>query len=77
MSVVNYQSPWMNDELRMFRKTVRRFIKEEFTRIRLAGGSSTARTRAPGGRLGRPESCCPTFQKTTVEAGGHSLMKPW
>ena len=25
-----YQSPWMNDELRMFRKTVSRFIREEF-----------------------------------------------
>jgi acyl-CoA dehydrogenase len=26
----NYESPWMNDELRMFRKTVREFIQEEF-----------------------------------------------
>lgn len=25
-----YQSPWMNEELRMFRKTVRRFFQEEF-----------------------------------------------
>ena len=25
-----YQSPWMNDELRMFRKTVRRFVQQEF-----------------------------------------------
>jgi len=25
-----YESPWMNDELRMFRKTVRRFVQEEF-----------------------------------------------
>ncbi len=25
-----YQSPWMDDELRMFRKTVRRFVQEEF-----------------------------------------------
>jgi acyl-CoA dehydrogenase len=25
-----YQSPWMNDELSMFRKTVRRFVQEEF-----------------------------------------------
>jgi len=25
-----YQSPWMNEELRMFRKTVARFIREEF-----------------------------------------------
>ena len=25
-----YQSPWMNDELRMFRKTARRFVQEEF-----------------------------------------------
>lgn len=25
-----YQSPWMNEELRMFRKQVRRFIQEEF-----------------------------------------------
>ena len=25
-----YESPWMNDELRMFRKTVHRFIQEEF-----------------------------------------------
>jgi acyl-CoA dehydrogenase len=24
------QSPWMNDELRMFRKTVKRFVQEEF-----------------------------------------------
>jgi len=31
MSIVTYQSPWMNDELRMFRKTVRQFIREEFT----------------------------------------------
>jgi acyl-CoA dehydrogenase len=30
MSTVAYQSPWLNDELRMFRKTVRRFIEEEF-----------------------------------------------
>src|ERR1019366_4654257 len=30
MSDVAYQSPWLNDELRMFRKTVRRFIEEEF-----------------------------------------------
>ena len=27
---MSYESPWMNDELRMFRKTVRRFIQEEF-----------------------------------------------
>jgi acyl-CoA dehydrogenase len=26
----NYKSPWMNDELRMYRKTVRTFIQEEF-----------------------------------------------
>src|SRR5258708_1560001 len=25
-----YQSPWMNEELQMFRKTVRRFVQEEF-----------------------------------------------
>lgn len=30
MSTVAYQSPWLNDELRMFRKTVHRFIEEEF-----------------------------------------------
>lgn len=29
MSFVTYQSPWMNDELRMFRKTVRQFIQKE------------------------------------------------
>jgi acyl-CoA dehydrogenase len=28
---MNYESPWMNDELRMFRKTVHRFIQEEFS----------------------------------------------
>ena len=27
---VPYESPWMNDELRMFRKTAARFIREEF-----------------------------------------------
>ena len=27
---MSYQSPWMNDELRMFRKTARRFVQEEF-----------------------------------------------
>lgn len=27
---MTYESPWMNDELRMFRKTVHRFIQEEF-----------------------------------------------
>jgi acyl-CoA dehydrogenase len=26
----NYESPWMNEELRMFRKTVRDFLQEEF-----------------------------------------------
>src|ERR1700680_869364 len=26
----NYESPWMNDELRMYRKTLREFIQEEF-----------------------------------------------
>src|SRR4029077_2133081 len=26
----NYESPWMNEELRMFRKTVREFLHEEF-----------------------------------------------
>jgi alkylation response protein AidB-like acyl-CoA dehydrogenase len=31
MSPAGYQSPWMNDELRMFRKTVRQFIHEQFT----------------------------------------------
>lgn len=30
MSSGTYQSPWMNDELRMFRKTVRDFIQKEF-----------------------------------------------
>jgi len=29
MSTVTYQPPWMNDELWMLRKTVRRFIEEE------------------------------------------------
>ena len=27
---MTYESPWMNDELRLFRKTVRRFVHEEF-----------------------------------------------
>lgn len=27
---MKYESPWMNDELRLFSKTVRRFIQEEF-----------------------------------------------
>jgi acyl-CoA dehydrogenase len=27
---MTYQSPWINDELRLFRATVRRFIQEEF-----------------------------------------------
>src|SRR5256885_15330305 len=30
MAPVVYQSPWMNDELRMFRKSVRQFIEREF-----------------------------------------------
>src|SRR5438128_1542404 len=30
MSSAPYQSPWMNDELRMFRATVRQFIQKEF-----------------------------------------------
>jgi acyl-CoA dehydrogenase len=30
VAVVAYQSPWMDDELRIFRKTVRRFIQEQF-----------------------------------------------
>ena len=29
MSSVTYQSPWMNEELRMFRATVRHFIQKE------------------------------------------------
>jgi acyl-CoA dehydrogenase len=28
---IPYDSPWMNDDLRMFRKTVRQFIQESFT----------------------------------------------
>jgi len=30
MARVSYQSPWMNEELQLFRKTVRQFIQEEF-----------------------------------------------
>ena len=30
MSPAGYQSPWIDDELRMFRKSVRQFIKEQF-----------------------------------------------
>src|SRR5207245_1965370 len=30
MASVVYQSPWMNDELRMFRKSVRQFIERDF-----------------------------------------------
>src|SRR5260370_39578663 len=30
MSTVTHQSSWMNDDLRIFRKTVRQFISEEF-----------------------------------------------
>jgi acyl-CoA dehydrogenase len=30
MSTITCQSPWMNDELRMFRETVRKFIQKEF-----------------------------------------------
>jgi acyl-CoA dehydrogenase len=30
MSSMTYQSPWMNDELRMFRTTVGQFIRKEF-----------------------------------------------
>lgn len=30
MSIIAYQSPWMDDELQMFRKTVRQFIQEQF-----------------------------------------------
>jgi alkylation response protein AidB-like acyl-CoA dehydrogenase len=28
--MANYESPWMNEELRMYRKTVREFIQQEF-----------------------------------------------
>src|SRR5262245_1429603 len=31
MPAAAYQSPWMNDELRMYRKTVRQFIHDQFT----------------------------------------------
>lgn len=31
MPSISYQSPWMNEELRMFRSTVRQFIHKEFT----------------------------------------------
>jgi len=30
MSSVPYQSPWANDEVRMFRETVRQFVQKEF-----------------------------------------------
>jgi len=30
MSTATYQSPWMNDDLEVFRKTVRRFLQETF-----------------------------------------------
>src|SRR5947209_803718 len=30
MSFVAYQSPWANDEVRMFRETVRQFVQKEF-----------------------------------------------
>jgi acyl-CoA dehydrogenase len=30
VSLPAYQSPWMNDEVRMFRRTVRQFIEKEF-----------------------------------------------
>ena len=31
MSASTHESPWMNDDLRMFRKSVREFIQKEFT----------------------------------------------
>jgi acyl-CoA dehydrogenase len=31
MPNITYESPWLNDDLRVFRKTVRRFIQEELT----------------------------------------------
>src|SRR5215510_6404139 len=31
MPSATYQSPWMNDDLRLFRKTVRQFIHDQFT----------------------------------------------
>jgi len=31
MTTLTFQSPWMNDELGIFRKTVRQFIQEKFT----------------------------------------------
>jgi acyl-CoA dehydrogenase len=31
MSSINYQSPWINDDLRIFRKSVRQFVQKEFT----------------------------------------------
>jgi acyl-CoA dehydrogenase len=30
MPQINYESPWMNDDLRLFRKSVREFIQNEF-----------------------------------------------
>jgi acyl-CoA dehydrogenase len=30
MTALGYQTPWMNDELRLFRDSVRRFLQEEF-----------------------------------------------
>ena len=30
MPAISYQSPWMNEELRLFRKTVHQFIQKEF-----------------------------------------------
>jgi acyl-CoA dehydrogenase len=30
VAAMDYESPWMNEELRMFRQTVRRFVHEEF-----------------------------------------------
>ena len=35
MSKSSYESPWMNEDLRMYRKALREFIQEEFVPLRL------------------------------------------
>ena len=75
--MTNYESPWMNEELRMYRKTVREFIQEEFLPRQAKWREQHRPDVEAWNKRARPASCFRTCPKSMAAGEVRSRIRRW
>ena len=68
MTASTYESPWMNDDVRMFRRTVRQFIQKEFVPHQARWREQRGPDAEAWTGAGAPGCCSPTCPRNTAAA---------